>query len=108
MKLIEEKYNYIQFIFTVIDTWWNCKAMVCLNYSNFFICESDKAYLCNCVSISSMVHVVRFMGEEMIDVGLVVLRINVWSTYKLGNLSFDCIKCCICSQCEGCIVRSLC
>ena len=59
--------------------------MVCLNYSNFFICESYKAYLCNCVCISSMVHVVRFIDEEMIDVGLVVLRINVWSTYKLGN-----------------------
>ena len=108
MKLIEEKYNYTQFIFTVIDTWWNCKAMVCLNYSIFFICESYKAYLYNCVCISSMVHVVRFMDEEMIDVGLVVLKINVWSTYKLGNLSFDCLKCCVCCQFEGCSVGSLC
>ena len=108
MKLIEKKYNYTQFIFIVIDTWWNCKAMVCLNYSNFFICKSYEAYLCNCVCISSMVHVVRFMDGELIDVGLVVLRINVWSTYKLGNLSFDCLKCCVRCQFEGCTVRFLC
>ena len=45
-----------------------------------------------------MIQVVRFMDEEMIDVGLVVVRINVWSTYKLGNLSLDCLKSCICCQ----------
>ena len=65
--------------------------MVCLNYSIFFFTfESYEAYLCNCVCISSMIHIVPFMHEEMIDVGLVVVRINVWSIYKLGNLSLDC------------------
>ena len=48
--------------------------------------------------------IVHFIYERMINVGILLVMINLWYIYKFKNLSIDCKKICVCCWFDGCVV----
>ena len=60
--------------------------------------------VCKCMYFIYDTRHVGFIYEGMIDVGVLLVMINLWCIYKFINLRIDCKKSCVCYWFEGCVV----